>query len=195
MSPLEAVAALLGLANIFLVVRRSVWNFPAALAMVALYGVVFAQAKLYSDAGLQAFFFAINLYGWWSWRANEAQAGEIVVEQLGWQSRAYWLAGTLTAAALWGTVMAGTTDASFPWWDAGIAMGSVAAQILMTRRYIENWHGWIAVNIASIPLYALKGLWLTAGLYAVFLIMAVIGLIAWGRAGAAQHPKPAPAFA
>jgi nicotinamide mononucleotide transporter len=182
LSPLEALAALLGLANILLIVRRSVWNFPFALAMVSLYALIFAEAKLYSDAGLQVFFFVVNLYGWWSWRANEADVGEVAVQRLGWLGRALWLSASLIAALLWGSFMHVTTDASFPWWDASIASGSVAAQILMTRRYIENWHGWIAVNLISLPLYALKGLWITCGLYAVFLGMAIWGLIEWRRA-------------
>lgn len=63
MSEIEVAATLLGLANIILVIRRSVWNFPFALAMVTLYGFIFAEAKLYSDAGLQLFFFVVNLYG------------------------------------------------------------------------------------------------------------------------------------
>jgi nicotinamide mononucleotide transporter len=188
MSPLEMVAAALGLANIMLIVRRSVWNFPFALAMVSLYAVIFWQAKLYSDAGLQVFFFAINLYGWWSWRGNAADEGEIVVQRLGWRGRSLWLALALGASLLWGTVMARTTDASYPLWDASVAMWSVAAQILMTRRYIENWHGWIAVNLISIPLYLIKGLWLTAGLYAVFLGMAVWGLVEWLRAERTRKP-------
>jgi nicotinamide mononucleotide transporter len=84
--------------------------------------------------------------------------------------------------------MARTTDASLPYWDSAVAMTSIAAQILMTRRYIENWHWWIAVNLVSIPLYLVKGLTVTAGLYAVFLAMAVGGLIAWRRAERARAP-------
>jgi nicotinamide mononucleotide transporter len=195
MSLLEALAALLGLANILLIIRRSVWNYPFALAMVALYAMIFAEAKLYSDAGLQVFFFAINLYGWWSWRANEASAGEIVVERLGRSGRMLWLAATATASLIWGTVMHITTDAAYPWWDASIACWSVAAQILMTRRYIENWHGWIAVNLISIPLYGIKGLWLTCGLYAIFLAMAVWGLIEWRRTERQRAPNLGEIFA
>ena len=181
MSPLELVAALLGLINIVLIVQRSVWNYPAALAMVALYGVIFFAAKLYSDAGLQVFFFLINLYGWWSWSANQAVEGEIKVERLTTPGVALWLAGSGAATLCWGALMARYTDASYPWWDGGVAMFSIAAQILMTRRYLENWHWWIAVNLMSIQLYLIKGLQVTAGLYGVFLIMAVWGLIEWRR--------------
>ena len=181
MSLLERIAALLGLINIVLIVRRSVWNYPAALAMVTLYGVIFFDAKLYSDAGLQVFFFLINLYGWWSWSANQAVEGEIKVERLTATGIALWLAGSGAATLCCGALMARYTDASFPWWDGGVAMFSIAAQILMTRRYLENWHWWIAVNLMSIPLYLVKGLQVTAGLYVVFLIMAVWGLIEWWR--------------
>jgi len=182
MSPLEIAATLLGVANIVLIVRRSIWNYPFALAMVSLYAVIFFEAKLYSDAGLQIFFFLVNLYGWWAWSRNRAEAGEVVVERLTPAGLAGWIAGSLAAILIWGTMMARLTDASYPYWDGSVAMLSVAAQILMTRRYLENWHWWIAVNAVSIPLYLRKDLLLTAGLYGLFLILAIWGLIEWRRA-------------
>lgn len=182
MSPLEILATLLGVANIVLIVRRSIWNYPFALAMVSLYAVIFFEAKLYSDAGLQIFFFLVNLYGWWAWSRNRAEAGEIVVQRLTLTGMAGWIAGSLMAILAWGTMMARLTDASYPYWDGSVAMLSVAAQILMTRRYLENWHWWILVNAVSIPLYLKKDLLLTAGLYGLFLILAIWGLVEWRRA-------------
>ena len=82
--------------------------------------------------------------------------------------------------------MAGHTQASFPYWDASVAVLSVCAQILMTRRYIDNWHWWIVINILSIGLYAAKGLYWFTGLYILFLGMAVLGLVEWRRAEARQ---------
>ena len=82
--------------------------------------------------------------------------------------------------------MSNHTDASYPFWDASVAMLSVAGQILMTRRYLENWWWWIAVNAASIPLYIVKDLNLTAGLYALFLVLAAAGLLQWRKAGRSQ---------
>lgn len=181
MSPIEVAATLLGVANIILIVRRSIWNYPAALAMVSLYAVIFWGAKLYSDAGLQAFFFVINLYGWWAWSRNRADAGEIVVERLDRSALAALAALSLAAILLWGTMMARFTDATHPYWDGSIAMLSVAAQILMTQRYLENWWWWIIVNLVSVPLYLIKGLYLTAALYVLFLILAIWGLIEWRR--------------
>ncbi|MBK9432958.1 MAG: nicotinamide mononucleotide transporter [Sphingomonadales bacterium] len=182
MSPIEIAAVLFGIANIVLIIRRSVWNYPFALVMVTLYFLIFRDAKLYSDAGLQVFFFAVNLYGWWSWSRNKADQGEIVVERLGRSALLAWCAGSVLAIAVWGWFMQSNTDASYPYWDASVAMLSVAGQILMTRRYLENWWWWIAVNAISIPLYLVKDLHLTAGLYALFLLLAITGLVEWRKA-------------
>jgi nicotinamide mononucleotide transporter len=181
MSPIEIVAVLLGIANILLIIRRSVWNYRFGIAMVTLYFFIFRDAKLYSDAGLQIFFVVVNLYGWWSWSRNKAEAGEIVVQRLGTEGLLAWIAGSAVATLGWGFIMSNHTDASYPFWDAGVAMLSVAGQILMTRRYLENWYWWIAVNAISIPLYVVKDLNLTAGLYALFLVLAIAGLIEWRR--------------
>jgi nicotinamide mononucleotide transporter len=182
MSMIEIVAVLLGIANIVLIIRRSVWNFPVAIVMVALYFIIFRDAKLYSDAGLQIFFAAINLYGWWSWNRNKGDSGVISVRRLPATGYALWITGSILAIWAWGAIMHAETDASYPYWDASIAMLSIVGQILMTRRFVENWHYWIIVNIISIPLYIVKDLHLTAGLYGIFLVLAVAGLVEWRKA-------------
>ena len=193
MSYLEALAALFGVANILLIVRRSVWNFPAALVMVSLTGVVLWEAKLYSDAGLQVFFFLVNILGWVLWARNRGAAGEIMVDRLGVVGQIVWITLAMAATYGWGLFMALNTDATNPWWDASVAMLSIAAQILMTRRYINNWHWWIVVNILSIGLYWQKQLYVFTGLYVIFLGMAVWGLIEWRRAEARQRARAASA--
>lgn len=186
-SYLEALAALFGVANILLIVRRSVWNFPAALVMVALTGVVLWDAQLYSDAGLQAFFFIVNILGWVLWARNKGDAGEIIVRRMRHSGQIMAIVLAMAATYGWGWFMALNTNATNPWWDASVAMLSVAAQILMTRRFIDNWHWWIVVNILSIGLYWQKQLFWFTGLYVIFLGMAVWGLIEWRRAEARQQ--------
>jgi nicotinamide mononucleotide transporter len=180
---LEALATILGLINIGLIVRRSVWNYPFGLAMVAIYAWLFAQpdVRLYSDAGLQVFFFIVQLYGWWNWARSEADKGEVEVLLLGPAGRIAWMAGIAVATLIWGALMHRYTSAALPWWDAFIAMTSVAAQLLLARRFLENWILWIAVDAVAIGVYAAKGLMLTAFLYAVFLIVSAFGLISWRK--------------
>lgn len=186
MSTLEWIAAGLGIVTILLVVRRSIWNFPFALAMVALAFVVFVDEKLYSDALLQIFFFAINLYGWWSW-SNAPQVNDgVAVEAMGNRERTSWVAGALFTSATWGWVMATFTDAAAPYADAAVAGLSVAAQVLQSLRRFESWTFWIAADLVAIPLYASRGLYAFSALYAVFLILATVGLIEWRRQAAGR---------
>lgn len=187
MNPVEACAAALVVLNVTLVARRSVWNYPVALVAVAIYGWVFAGARLYSDALLQAFFFAANVYGWRNWAQSRAATGDVVVERLSDAARLVWLLGGSLACLVWGTLMHRYTDASYPWWDAGLAIASVAAQLLQARRAIESWWLWIAVDVGSVPLYLAKGLWVTAGLYTVLLAIAAVGLAGWARAMGRQR--------
>lgn len=184
MSPIEGIAALLVLVNVWLVARRSIWNYAFGIAGVAIYGWVFFRARLYSDMLLQVFFFVVQLYGWRQWTRSQAKAGEVVVEHLSWRQRGSWLVGLMAAIAAWGWLMHRFTDASFPWWDASVAMISIAAQILMSVRRLENWWLWIVANMLSIGLYAAKALWITTGLYVILLAISIWGLIEWKRARA-----------
>lgn len=184
MSPIEIVAVFLGIANITLIVRRSIWNYPFGIAMVALYAVIFWETKLYSDAGLQIFFLIVQAYGWWAWSRDKEADGDIVVRRLNTPQWVGTIIASFAAALLWAWFLRVNTDASLPFWDANIAMFSVAAQILMTRRYIENWHLWIVIDVVSVGVYWAKGLTLTAGLYILFLGLAILGLIEWRKAEA-----------
>lgn len=186
MSTLELVAALLGVANVVLLIRRSIWNYPFAMAMVTLYAGVFWRERLYSDALLQLFFLAVNGWGWVLWARNRQAAGTIVVRGLSARDGLAWAAGGLTVLALWGGLEARFTDAAYPWADAGIAIGSVIAQLLLAKRYVENWPLWVAVDTVSIPLYAWKGLYATMILYMLLLALAAWGWIAWRRVARVQ---------
>lgn len=183
MHPLEIAAAILGLINIVLIVQRSVWNYPFGLAMVAISGWLFAQPeiRLYSDAGLQVFFFVVQIYGWWNWSRARATTGEIAVLVLGAPARLAVLLAIAAATVGWGALMSRYTDAALPWWDAFIAMASVAAQLLMARRYLENWILWIGVDAVAIGVYATKGLMLFALLYLAFLMLSIMGFLAWRK--------------
>lgn len=183
---LELIAFLLGVANVALVVRRSMWNYPFGLAMVTLYAVVFFRTRLYSDALLQLFFFVVNVYGWLLWRRAAASEGAIRVLLLSGRARAGWLLAGAGLTVGWGYAMHRLTDASFPFWDAAVAIPSVIAQLLLSRRLVENWVIWIGVDLLAIPLYAAKELWLTAILYGVFLVLASWGLASWWRARPAR---------
>ena len=100
----------------------------------------------------------------------------------------------LVIAATWalGGYMANQTDASFPYADALTTTMSIAASVLMLKKILENWVLWIAVDLVAVPVYYLKGLYVTAGLYVVFLALAVIGLVRWWQDYQQPAGQPVP---
>ena len=176
---IEWVAATLGVINISLLIFRSVWNFPFGIAMVALYVFVFYEERLYAEAGLQIFFILAQAWGWWMWVRVGGEDNRVPVRWLDWPSRAVWLMVTAAVSVNLGWVLYRFTNAVLPYADAGIAGASVAAQILLGFRRIENWLIWIAIDVASIALYINRGLYPTAGLYGGFLVLSLIGLREW----------------
>lgn len=184
MSPIEILAAMLGVVNVALIPRRRLLNYPFGIASTGIYVGIFVAAKLYSDAALQVFYVLLNLYGWWYWSRSKEQAGAVVVERLSWTARAGWALGIAVAVPCWGALERRFTDASYPWVDAAVAIVSVAAQVMMSRRLIENWWLWIAVDVVAVPLYLAKQLIPTMILYTLFLCLSTWGLIDWSRARA-----------
>ena len=187
MSPLEIAGTILGFANIVLLIRRSVWNFPAAMAMVTCIGVVLFEARLYAEAGLQVFFFVVNAWGWWLWtRARGSADAAVSVGWMGWPARFAWAAGAAVASVALGLTLSRWTDAAQPIADSAVTGMSVAAQFLLSFRRIENWILWIVIDVVSIALYLMRDLHLLAVLYLAFLALSVLGLREWARAGGAK---------
>jgi nicotinamide mononucleotide transporter len=190
MSPLEIAGTVLGFANIVLLIRRSVWNFPAAMAMVSCVGVVLFEARLYAEAGLQAFFFVVNAWGWWLWsRAKGADEAAVPVRWMGWPARAGWALATAAVSLALGFSLARWTNAALPMADSAVTGMSVAAQFLLSFRRIENWVLWIVIDVVSVALYVIRDLHLLAVLYVAFLVLSALGLREWAKA--AREPQPA----
>ncbi len=182
MSLPEIIGTLLGVIGVGLMIRQNIWGWPVGLVQVALSAWVFVGAKLYSDALLQLFFFALQAYGWWHWlHGNDASKSLLPVTRLKPQAIAGWCAAGAVATLGWGELMRRTTDAALPHWDAFILVFSVISQWWQARKRLENWVGWMVVNLVAIGVYATKGLWMFAGLYVVFFGMAVAGHAVWWR--------------
>ena len=183
MSIWEIIGAVLGVIGVWLMIRQNIWGWPVGLVQVAVYAWVFYDAKLYSDTLLQIAFFLIQAYGWAHWLRNRHTAAhsDLPVTRLPAGVLAAWVAGGAVVTAGWGTFMHRTTDAALPWWDAFILVFSLVAQWLQARKNLENWAGWVIVNVVAIGVYWAKDLRLTSGLYVVFLGLAVAGHVAWRR--------------
>ena len=186
---LEIVAVVLSIAMVWCNLRVDPTGWPLAIVSSALYGMLFSASRLYGEATLQLLFIVVAFWGWWQWLrgrggdGHRLQVHRMSARQIGWIGSL-----TLLAWPLLGWLLQHHTDSDVPYLDALPTAGSVAGQFLLGRKLIENWLVWLGVNVFSIGLFAVKGLWLTALLYALFALLSVVGWHAWrGRLTAAAR--------
>ena len=188
----EVLAVIFGIVSVYLSTREHIWSWPTALVNVALYFVVFYEAKLYADMGLQVVYFGLSLYGWYEWLYGGANRTELHVSRTTKSLGVRLLIIGVVCAGILGTLLARFTDAALPFVDSATTSTSLVAQWMMTKKLLENWLVWIGVDVLYVGMFIFKGLFLTAGLYAVFLALAVKGYLDWRRSMAAQSaPVPA----
>ncbi len=187
-TPLELIGFVLALITVLLNIRQLHWAWLFSIISSATYALVFYESRLYGDMGLQLVFIAVSVWGWYQWLcagAGNAAAEALPVTRLslrgwGWSAGA-WLAGFVILSWFLKT----WTDTDVPHADGFLTAGSLLGQLLLSRKKLENWHVWIVVDLLYVGLYLYKNLTLTAILYAVFVVMAVIGLLAWKKAAPA----------
>ena len=180
-NPYEAGAVAFGLTSVLLLARQKIWGWPIGLVNVTLFAIVFFQARLYASMALQLMFFGLCLYGWHSWLHGGTGHGQLQVSRVPRRTLAWLLAAGAAGAAVLGATLFHHTDASLPFLDAATMAFSLVAQTMQARKWLENWFVWFAVDIVYVGMYSTKQLYLTAGLSAVFMGLAVFGFLAWRR--------------
>lgn len=180
-SPLELISFLLAVTTVVLNIRQKHWAWLFSIASSSTYAVVFYEARLYGDMGLQFVFIAASVWGWYQWLhgAAGANAAPLVPTFLKPGGRAWSLAAWLAGFVLLSTFLDNFTDTDVPHADSFLTAGSLVGQLLLAKKKVENWHVWIAVDILYVGLYLYKGLVLTAVLYGVFVLLAIAGLRTW----------------
>ena len=186
MSLLESIAFVVSIIGVWLTTTRSLWNYPFSLLSVTLYGVIFYQAKLYADMGLQGIFAGALLYGLWQWTHGRSATGDVLITRIRTYEVLICLVAGVVVTGTLGFLLAAHTDASLPWVDSLLFSASLIATTLAARRNIESWWMWIIVDIFYAGMYGFKHLYLLAVLYAIFVALAALGLRRWQSALARQ---------
>ena len=193
MSILEWVAAIAGAVSVYLSARENIWSWPTAIVNVVLYALVFYEAKLYADMGLQVIYAVLSIYGWYEWLYGGAGHTELRVSRTGPRLAALLAVIAAAGSAALGLLLRHATDAALPFMDSFLSSTSLVAQWMMTKKLLENWVVWIGVDVLYVGMFIFKGLFLTSALYAVFLALAVKGYIDWRRSMSAEAAlAPAP---
>ena len=179
----ELLGAILGLIYIWFSVRQKILTWPVGLLSSVFYIVIFFQARLYAGMGLQVYYAAMSIYGWYYWaKGRNIDTGEKI--NVSFTRPRVWMmivAAFVVIFILIVLVLKNYTDSDVPFIDAFTTTAGIIATWMMARKLIENWIIWVFTDLISVFLYIEKQLWVTALLYLVFTTMAILGFIEWRK--------------
>jgi len=177
----ELSAAIITLISIWLTARENIWCWPTGVVSVVMYFFIFWKARLYANAWLQAFYLILIAYGWYEWLHGGKHHDELQVSRTPMWGWVLTVTIGIAASAAVGWGMTRYTDNAMPYSDAATTAFSVAAEAMTTRKWIENWIVWIAVDGLTTWILLVQKLYPSALLYASFVALAVFGWIEWKK--------------
>ncbi|AHG21638.1 nicotinamide riboside transporter PnuC [Chania multitudinisentens RB-25] len=215
LSWIEAISTLFGLLCIWYASKEKIINYLFGLINVTLFAVIFFQIQLYASLLLQLFFFVANIYGWYAWsRQTQDHQAELQIRWLSLPKALVWGAVCVGGIALmtfnidrvfayltqltvaimqflgFNAQLPALEPDAFPFWDSTMMVLSIAAMILMTRKYVENWLLWLAVNVISVVIFAYQGVYVMALEYVILMLIALNGSRLWIRSASQNHSRP-----
>ncbi len=165
---------------VWLVVKQNIWNWPVGILNNIFFIILFLQARLFADTALQVVYVALGILGWYWWLKGGENKTKLIVSDAPKRTMVWLLIISAIATAILTQVLIIVND-SAPFLDAVTTVLSLAAQFLLTKKYIQNWYFWITADVIYVYLYFSRGLSLTAILYGIFLTMCIVGLIKWQK--------------
>jgi len=183
---LEYIAVFAGIASVWFSRMENILVYPVGLINTIIYIWLSFQYHLPGEASVNFYYTVMSVYGWYMWLKKDKQQHHIL--HIKYSDKKMWLYQVLFFLFFYVTIYISLVflkklffEGAIPWADAFASATAFTGMWLMTRKKVESWYWWIATNIASIPLYFVKGLVFTSVYYFILLILAVFGLIEWKR--------------
>lgn len=192
MEYLEIIGTIIGLVYLWLEYHASIYLWVASVVMPIVYTFIFFDAGLYADMGIQIYYVLASIYGFicWKWvtsrKNKKGTTEELKIDHTPHRliSPLSFISITLTIVIAY--ILIRFTDSNVPWWDSVTTSLSIVAMWLMSRKYIEQWWVWLVVDVVSAGVYIYKDLYFTAGLYALYAVIAYFGYKKWKELMTAQ---------
>lgn len=178
---LEGLAVLMAVAYLLLAIRQNIWCWLCAGVSTGIYVWLFIDARLYMESVLNAFYFAMAVYGWYSWRSGSAGDGELRVTVWPVATHAAAITAIVLLAFVNGYALSRWSNAAYPYVDSLTTWGAIWTTFLVARKVLENWAYWLVIDIASMFIYWNRDLALTALLFAAYVVMIPFGYLSWRR--------------
>jgi nicotinamide mononucleotide transporter len=190
---LEFIAVFAGIASVWYSKKENILVYPIGLINTIIYIYISIKGRLFGEASVNLYYTIMSIYGWLLWSRKDTVKHDVVLH-IKYSSSKEWLQYLLFFAAFYIAIFFSLTwlkntfaPGAIPWADAFASATAYTGMWLMAKKKIESWYWWIATNIASIPLYFVKGYVFTSVQYLVLFILAIAGLIEWIRKEKTQH--------
>ncbi|WP_289053845.1 nicotinamide riboside transporter PnuC [Carboxylicivirga marina] len=186
---LEVAGTLASLIYLFYSIREKAWLWPWGIVASVVSLVVFYQAALYADMGLQMYYVIISVYGWWYWMSgqNSQSDSPVSIKELNIRLLLKLLiAGgliylVLLSALLNIPAMVDIASSDLPYLDSFTTAASIVATWMLARKYIHHWLFWVVINAISMGMYMYKGLYFYSFLFLIYTVGAIVGYSEWKR--------------
>lgn len=191
---LQIAGAVLGLLYLWLEYKANVWLWVVGIVMPCVHSFLYFKSGLYADFGMQLYYVAAGIWGLAAWllarrkdrlaAAGGSDSSSGAAESLPISRTPLRVALALVPvyaalhAALY-FILVRYTDSTVPFWDAMTTSLGMVAMWMLSKKYTGQWLVWLAVDAITTGLYVYKGIPVTAGLYALYCVLAVVGYRKW----------------
>ena len=183
---LEYIAVVFGIGSVWYSRKENILVYPVGLVNTIIYVYLSLKGHLIGEASVNLYYTIVSIYGWIIWAKKDQQHRPVLnitnsskkqwLQQLAFFS-SFYVVIFLSLSFLKNNFLPGVLPAA----DAFASATAFTGMWLMARKKVESWYWWIATNIASIPLYYVKGYAFTSVYYLVLLLLAFSGLAEWKR--------------
>ncbi len=177
----EIIAVIFAIAYLILAIRESIWCWPAALISTLIYTFLFFDVNLYMESALQIFYIVMAIYGWALWRHHSDEKQDLHISVWSTTNHLITISSVLLLVIVSGYFLQNNTDAMFPWLDSFTTWAAVITTWMVTKKILENWIYWLAIDSVAIYLYIQRDLYLTAVLFSVYVILCFVGFYQWNK--------------
>ena len=182
---LELIAVIAGIASVWYSRKESILVYPIGLVNTTIYIYLSLKGHLLGEASVNLYYTLMSLWGWYLWTRVDPNKHTIIL-QITISNARDWIHQILFFLAFYFSLYFSLTylkkefaPEAIPWADALASAAAYTGMWLMAKKKVESWIWWIITNIASIPLYFIKGYTFTSVQFIVLLVLAIAGLKSW----------------
>ena len=178
---LETLAVALGMSYLLLAMRENSLCWYCAFFSTAIYVYIFGDVSLYMESALNVYYMGMAVYGWLQWQKGGANHSGVEIVRWTAKHHIICILVILIASVISGYLLSVNTDARLPYLDSFTTWASVLTTVMVARKVLENWLYWIVINSVSIYLYIDRDLDQTAAMFTLYLVLSVLGYVAWKK--------------